>query len=145
MHRSMAEQLIADRLGRALARPGWRRRLRIGTTVLAAATVAFAGGPAELMSAPTGRHGTEAGTLVGLRAMESEPVFYAPGASRTWAPGPQTIAVKVISGRLSVYGVDGERWVYKAGEGYAAGWVAHRAVNETDERVETLVTNHVRP
>jgi len=46
---------------------------------------------------------------------------------------------------LTVYGADGERRVYAAGEGYAAGWTTYRTVNETDEPVETLVTNHVRP
>ncbi len=44
---------------------------------------------------------------------------------------------------MSVYGTDGERRVVIAGEGYAAGWAAYRTLNETDELVETLVTNHV--
>jgi hypothetical protein len=46
---------------------------------------------------------------------------------------------------LSVYGPAGERRVYIAGEGCAAGWAAYRTVNETDEPVETVVTTHVRP
>jgi hypothetical protein len=65
--------------------------------------------------------------------------------SRTWSAGPEIVAVKVLSGRLSVYGADGERRVYVAGDGYAAGSVAYRTANETDELVETLVTHHVGP
>ena len=160
MQPNMAEQVIADRKGQALAdvagnsprrarpqcRPWWRGRLGVGTTVLVAATLAFAGGRDESGSDPSSaRLRNEAGTLVGLRATESERVFYEPGGSRSWSPGPQIIGVKVISGRVTVYGVDGERRVYIAGEGYAAGWAPHRAVNETDEPVETLVTHHARP
>ena len=115
MHPYIAEQLIADRQAQALAaahhsrlvravagdrpsrprpqcRPGWRRRLWVGTMVLAAATIAFAGGPAESGSdRSTARRGTEAGILVGLRAVDSEPVYYAPGASRTWAPASSSL------------------------------------------------------
>lgn len=158
MHSSIAEQLIADRQAPALADahrprdtrpqrgPGWRHRLFVGTVLLVSSTIAFARGPAESGSDPsTARLGTGAVTLAGLRATESEHVFYEPGASRTWSPGPHIIGVKVVSGRLTVYGIDGERRVYFAGEGYATGWAAHRTVNETDEAVETQVISHVGP
>ena len=165
MHPFIAEQLVAHRQAQALAdahrsrlvraaaanrprgaRPGRRYRLWVGTTVLVAATIAFARGPAESRpDTSTARLGTEAVTLVGLRATASEMVPYEPGASRTWSPGPQIVGAKVTSGRLTVYGIDGERRVYIAGEGFSAGWAAYRTVNETDELVETLVTNHVRP
>ena len=125
----------------------WRRRLGMGTLGLAAAIVAtFGSGPTQ--SGPDlsmYRLASEPMTLVGLRARASEDVSYEPRASRTWSPGPHVVGVKVLSGRLTVYGGDGERRIYVAGEGYAAGWAGYRTVNETDERVETLVTNHVRP
>ena len=169
MHPFIAEQLVADRRAQALADahhsrlvraaaastpsgtrpqsgPRWRHRLRVGILGLVAAIVAFAAGPAESGPYPsTSRLRAEPITLVGLRAIASEQVSYEPGASRTWSAGPEIVAVKVLSGRLSVYGADGERRVYIAGEGYAAGWAEYRTVNETDEHVETLVTNHVRP
>ena len=169
MHPFIAEQIVADRQAQALAdahqsrlvraakatppaaarqRSGlrWRHRLHVGTMALIAATVALASGPAESNPelSPT-RLGTEAVTLMGLRPIASEWVYYEPGASRNWSPGPQIVGVKVLSGRLSVYGADGERRIYVGGEGYAAGWAAYRSVNETGERVETLVTSHVRP
>jgi hypothetical protein len=168
MHPFIAEQLIADRRAQALAEahesrlaralaadrplvarprlgPRWRRRLCVGIVALVATLVAFASSPAA--SGPgqsTSPLEVEPVTLVGLRAVASERVSYEPGASRTWSPGPQVVGVKVLSGRLTVYGGDGEPRVYVAGEGYAAGWAAYRTVNETDQRVETLVTNHVR-
>ena len=169
MHPFIAEQLVADRRAQALAeahqsrlvrtfaasrplgaRPRWgfrwRRRLCVGTVALVATVVTFASSPAE--SGPgqsTSPHEVEPITLVGLRAVASEHLSYEPGASQTWSPGPHIVGVKVLSGRLTVYGTNGERSVYAAGEGYAAGWAAYRTVNETDHRVETLVTNHVRP
>jgi hypothetical protein len=168
MHPFIAEQLIADRRAQALAdarhsrlvravaahRPGddrrlgppWRQRLGVAILGLVAAIATFAAGPAQSSPHPsTSRLRAEPVSLVGLRATASEHVSYAPGTSRTWSAGPEIVAVKVLSGRLSVYGPDGERRVYLAGDGYAAGWVAYRTVNETDELVETLVTNHVRP
>jgi hypothetical protein len=169
MHPFIAEQLVADRRAQALAdarhsrlvravaanRPGgarprlgrqWRQRLGAGVLGLAAAIVALAAGPAESGPYPsTSRLRAEPITLVGLKATASEQVSYQPGASRTWSPGPEIVGVKVLSGRLSVYGADGERRVYIAGDGYAAGWAAYSTVNETDELVETLVTNHVKP
>ena len=169
MHPSIAERLIADRPAQALveahdrrlaraaranrpvaARPPlvrrWRNRLCVDIIALVAATVASASGPVESGSDPsTSRLPTEALTLVGLRATASEKVSYEPGAFRTWLPGPQIVSVKVLSGRLTVYGIDGERHIYVRGGGYAAGWAAYRSANETDERVETLVTHHVRP
>ena len=169
MHPFIAEQLVADRQAQALAdahhsrlvraaratppaagrppwAPRWRHRVLVGAIALVAATLAFAGEPAESSSgASTVRPGTEAPTLVGLRAAGSERVSYEPGASRTWSQGPRVVAVKVLSGRLTVYGTGGERRVYVGGERYAAGWAEHRTVNETDERVDTLVTNHVQP
>lgn len=158
MHPNIAEPLIAGRQAQALADahrprsarprrgPGWRQRLFVGTVVLVSAAIALVGGPAESGSDPsTARLRTEAVTLAGLRATESERVFYEPGASRTWSPGPYIIGVRVVSGRLTVYGIDGERRVYFAGEGYVTGWAAHRTVNESDEAVVTQVTSHVRP
>ena len=169
MHPFVAEQLVADRRAQALADAHhsrlvraaaanrrrdagpplgtrWRHRLCVATTALVAATVAFANGPAESRSDPsTSRVRGEAVTLVGLRATAFDQVSYDPGESRTWSAGPQVVGVKVLSGRLTVYGIDGERRVYAAGEGYAAGWAAYQTVNETYERVETLITNHVRP
>lgn len=169
MHPFIAEQLVADRHTQALADahhsrlvraatatrpdgdrprlgPQWRHRLGVGVLGLVAAVVAFAAGPAESDPYPsTSRVRAEPITLVGFGAIASERVSYEPGASRTWSAGPGIVGVKVLSGRLSVYGADGERRLYIAGEGYAAGWAAYRTVNETDELVETLVTNHVRP
>jgi hypothetical protein len=169
MHPFIAEQLVADRRAQALADahhsrlvravaadppggarprlgPRWRHRLGVGILGLAAAVVTLAAAPAESGSYPsTSRHWGEPITLVGLRAIASDHVSYEPGASRTWSAGPEIVGVKVLSGRLSVYGADGERRVYIAGEGYAAGWAAYRTVNETDEPVETVVTTHVRP
>ena len=169
MHPFIAEQLVADRRAQALtdanhsrlvqavavnqpggARPSmlprWRHRLGVGILGLLAAVVTFAGGPAESGPKPwTSRLRPEPVTLVGLKVTGTEHVYYEPGASRTWSAGPEIVGVKVLSGRLSVYDSDGERRVYIAGEGYAAGWAAYRTVNETDERVETVVTNHVRP
>ena len=169
MHPFIAEQLVADRQAQALAdahesrlvrvaksspqataRPPselrWRHRLGVGILGLIAAIVTFAGGPAESGANPsTSRLRPEPVTLVGLKATGSEHVSYVPGASRTWSAGPDIVGVRVLSGRLSVYGTDGERRVYVAGEGYAAGWVGYRTANETDELVETVVTNHVRP
>lgn len=169
MHPFIAEQLVADRRAQALAdahnsrlvraaavnqpggarprlSPRWRHRLGVGILGLIAALVTFAGGPAESGANPsTSRLRPEPVTLVGLEATGSEHVSYEPGASRTWPARPDIIGVRVVSGRLSVYGADGERRVYVAGEGYAAGWVGYRTVNETDELVETVVTNHVRP
>lgn len=169
MHPFIAEKLVADRRAQALAEahhsrlvravtanrlvgdrprlgPRRRHRLSVGILGLVAAVVTFAGGQAE--SGPnhsTSRLGAEPITLVGLRVTASDHVSYEPGASRTWPAGPEIVGVKVLSGRLSVYGTDGERRVYIAGEGYAAGWASYRTVNETEELVETLVTNHVRP
>lgn len=169
MHPFIAEQLVADRRAQALAdahhsrlvravaanRPGgarprlgplWRRRLGVGILCLVAGIATFASEPAESGSYPsTSRLRAEPITLVGLRAIASEHVSYEPGAFRTWSAGPEIVGVKVLSGRLSVYGADAERRVYVAGEGYAAGWADYRTVNETDEPVETLVTTHVRP
>ena len=168
MHPYISEQLVADRRAQALAdahhsrlvravtdnRPGgtrprlgprWRHRLGVGILGLIAAIVTFAGGPAESGPSPsTSRLRPEPVTLVGLKATGSEHVSYEPGSFRTWSAGPDIVGVRVLSGRLSVYGADGERRVYVAGEGYAAGWVGYRTVNETDELVETVVTNHVR-
>ena len=168
MHPFIAEQLVADRRAQALAdadhsrlvravatdRPGgarlpleprWRHRLGLGVLGLVAAVVAFAAGPAESGHYPSSRLRVEPITLVGLTPVASEHLSYEPGASRIWPAGPEIVGVKVLSGRWSVYGPDGERRVYVAGEGYAAGWAAYRGVNETDEPVETLVTTHVRP
>lgn len=169
MHPFIAEQLVADRRSQALAGayrsrlvravpadlpggdrsrlgPRWRHRLGVGILGLVAAIVTFAAGPAESGPYPSmSRLRTEPITLVGLRATASEHVYYEPGASRTWSAGRDVVGVKVLSGRLSVYGTDGERRVYIAGEGYAAGWAASRTANETAEPVETLVTTHVRP
>lgn len=168
MHPFIAEQLVADRRAQALAdadhsrlvravvnRPGgarpplgpwWRHHLGAGILGLVAAIATFAAGPAESGPNPSmSRLRPEPVTLVGLTATGTEHVSYEPGASRTWSAGPEIVGVKVLSGRLSVYGPEGERRVYIAGEGYAAGWAAYRAVNETDVRVETLVTNHGRP
>ena len=169
MHPFIAEQLVADRHAQALAdahhsrlvravtanrpdgvrpplRPRWRRRLGVGVLGLAAAVVTFAAGPADSGSdRSTPRLRAEPTTLVGLKAIASEHVSYEPGASRMWPAGPDIVGVKVLSGHLTVYGTDGERRVYVAGEGYAAGWAAYRTVNETDEAVEILVPNHVRP
>lgn len=169
MHPFIADQLVADRRAQALADahhsrlvravvanrprsvrppmlPRWRHRLGVGALGLVAAIVTFAGGPAEsdLYPATSGPR-AEPITLVGLRATASKHVSYEPGASRTWSAGPEVVGVKVLSGRLSVYGPEGERRVYIAGEGYAAGWAAYRTVNETAGPVETLVTTHVRP
>lgn len=108
--------------------------------------MALAAGPAQSGFGPsTPRLRAEPITLVGLKATAFEYVSYEPGASRAWEAGPEIVGVKVLSGRLSVYGTDGQRRVYIAGEGYAAGWAAYRTVNETDGLVETLVTKHVRP
>lgn len=169
MHPFIAEQLIADRRAQALAdarqsrlvravatdRPGgahlrleprWRHRLGVGALGLVAAVVAFAGSPAQSGPYPsTSRLRAEPITLVGLTPVASEHVSYEPGGSRRWSAGPGIVGIKVLSGRLSVYGTGGERRVYTAGEGFAAGWAEYRTVNETDEQVETLVTNHVRP
>ena len=169
MHPFIAEQLVADRRAQALADahhsrlvravaanrprgarprlgPQWRHRLGVGILGLAAAVVTLAAGPANSGPYPsTSRLRAEPITLVGLRATASEHVSYQPGASRAWGAGSEILSVKVLLGRLSVYGANGERRVYIAGEGYAAGWAAYRTVNETDELVETLVTNHVRP
>lgn len=169
MYPFIPDQLVADRRARALddahhtrlrtvavSRPlragpplrrRWRRRLGIGTLGLAAATVAtFGSGPVQSRAdLSTYRLGSEPMTLVGHRPHASERVSYEPGESRTWSPGPQIVGVKVLSGRLTVYGGDGEPRVYVAGQGYAAGWAGYRTVNETDGRVETLVTSHVRP
>ena len=169
MHPFIAEQLVADRRAQALAdahhsrlvraaavnRPGgarrrlgpqWRHRLGVGILCLVAGIATFAAGSAESGPYPSAsRLRTEPVTLVGLKATGSDHVSYEPGASRTWPAGPDIVGVNVLSGRLSVYGADGERRVYVAGDGYAAGWVAYRTVNETDEPVETVVTNHVRP
>ena len=169
MHPFIVEELIADRQAQALSdahhgrlvraaiakpppvarpplRPRWRHRLSVGTLALLGALGAFASSPAESGPGPsTSRIEVKPTTLVGLRAVASERVSYEPGASRSWSPGPQLVGVKVRSGRLTVYGVDGERRTYAAGEGYAAGWATYRTVNETDEPVETVVTNHVRP
>ena len=87
----------------------------------------------------------EAVTLVGLTPQGKERVAYEPGASRSWSPNERIVGVAVLSGRLTVYGPGDERQVYGAGEGYAAGWMAHRTVNETDDPVETLVTSHAHP
>ena len=168
MHPFIAEQLVADRHAQLLAEadhsrlvraaaadrplaaqaavwPRWRFRLGVGTLALVAGLLSFASTPAESRphSSPS-QLGSDHVTLVGLRPDAAEPVSYAPGASRTWPPGRAIIGVKVLSGRLTVYGAEGERRVYVAGEGYAAGWAAYRTVNETDAPVETLVTNHVR-
>ena len=168
MHPFIAEQLVADRRAQAFADahqsrlvracaanrplvarpalgPRWRRRLCFGPIALAATLVVFASSPVESGPRSTSPLEVEPITLVGLRAVASERVAYAPGASRTWSPGQHIVGVKVLSGRLTVYGTNGERRIYVAGEGYAAGWAAYRTVNETDHRVETLVTNHVRP
>jgi hypothetical protein len=169
MHPFIAEQLVADRRAQALAeahhrrlvravtanrpggvrqplRPRWRHRLGVGVLGLVAAVVTFAAGPAGSGSdRSTPRLRAEPTTLVGLKAIASEQVSYEPGASRMWPTAPEIVGVKVLSGRLSVYGTDGERRVYVAGEGYAAGWAAYRTVNETDQPVEALVTTHVRP
>ena len=169
MHPFIAEQLVADRHAQALAnshhsrlvravavnRPGgarprlgpqWRHRLGVGILCLVAGIATFAAEPAESGPYPSNsRLRAEPIALVGLRAIAFEQVSYDPGASRTWPAGPDILGVRVLSGRLSIYGADGEPRVYVAGDGYAAGWVAHRTVNETDERVETLVTTHGRP
>jgi hypothetical protein len=128
-----------------LFRPGWRRRFGVAVLGLAAATMTSGTAPAESRPNSTSHLETERATLVGLRRVASEQMSYEPGASRTWSPSPQIIGVKVLSGRVTVYGSDDERQVYLAGEGYVAGWAPYRSVNETDERVETLITNHVRP
>lgn len=167
MHPFIAEQLIADRRAQALAdaehsrlvrvfaanrplgarpqlRPRWRRRLCVGIG-LVATLVAFASSPVESgRGQSTSPLEVEPITLVGLRVIASERLTYEPGGSQTWAPGPQIVGVKVLSGRLTVYGPNGERQIYVAGDGYAAGWAAYRTVNETDQRVEILVTDHVR-
>lgn len=171
MHPFVAEQLVADRRAQALAdahqsrlvrataakqplgatarprlEPRWCCRLTSGTIALAATLVAFFSSPVE--SSPghsTSPLEVESINLVGLRVIASERLSYEPGASRTWSPGPQIVGVKVLSGRLTVYGPNGQRRIYVAGEGYAAGWAAYRTVNETDQRVETLVTDQVRP
>ena len=171
MHPFVAEQLVADRRAQALAdahhsrlvravagdadAPGGERpwskprrghRLGVGVLGLLAALVTIAAGPAGSGPDPsTSRLRAEPITLVGLRATASEDVSYEPGAFRTWSAGLGLVSVKVLSGRLTVYGTNGERRVYIAGEGYAAGWAANRTVNETDARVETLVGNHVEP
>ena len=168
MHPFIAEQLVADRHVRLLAdadhnqrvravgagRPGaaptaiwprWFRRLGIGALGVVGALVAFAGPPAESRpNSPPSPSGAEVATLVGFTPHASERVAYAPGASRAWAPG-QTVTVRVLSGCLSVYDdSSGQRRIYAAGEGYAAGWAPYRAVNETDQEVETLVTTHAQ-
>jgi hypothetical protein len=169
MHPFTAEQLVADRRAQALADahhsrlvravavnrapsvrssmlPRWRQGLGVGILGLLAAVLTLAGGPAESGANPsTSRPRPEPVTLVGLRAIASEHVSYEPGASRTWSAGPEVVRVKVLSGRLSVHGPNGERRVYVAGEGYAAGWADYRTVNATDQPVETLVTTHVGP
>lgn len=167
MHPFIAEQLIADRRTQELAdahhsrlvraaannRPGgirprsgtrWRHLLGAGIVGLVAAIATFAAGPAGSgPHLPTSHLRGEPVTLVGLKAVASENVAYEPGASRTWSPDSAILSVKVLSGQLTVY-TDGERRIYITGEAYAAGWAAYRTANETDERVETLVTKHVR-
>jgi hypothetical protein len=169
MHPYIAEQLVTHRRAQALAdahhsrliraaaanqpggagsrlAPWWRHRLSVGILGLVVAIVTFAGEPAGSWPRPsTSRLRSEPVTLVGLKALASEQVSYESGASRTWSAGPEIVGVQVLSGRLSVYGPAGERRVYIAGEGYAAGWTAYRTVNETGEPVEALVTTHVRP
>ncbi len=147
-HHSRVVRVAADDRSRGsgpLFRPSWRRRLSIAVLGLAAATMTSTSAPAESRPDSTSHLEAERATLVGLRAVASEQMSYEPGASRTWAPSRQIIGVKVLSGRLTVYGSDNEQQVYLAGEGYAAGWAPYRSVNETGERVETLITNHVRP
>ncbi len=101
--------------------------------------------PAESRPGSTSHLEAERAAVVGLGAVASEQMSYEPGASRTWSPPPQLIGAKVLSRRLTVHGTDNEQQVRCAGEGYPAGWTPYRSVNETDERVETPITNHVRP
>ena len=90
-------------------------------------------------------HSRETGapvTLVGLQVLRTEKVALAPGASRAWPAGDRVQGVAVVSGRVTVYGSTGDRAVYGAGQGFAAGWEPYRMVNETDSPVELLVTFH---
>jgi hypothetical protein len=89
--------------------------------------------------------GADTVTLVGLTPQSEERVAYEPGASRSWSVRQQVVGVAVVSGTLTVYGPAGDRQVYRAGDGFAAGWMTHRTVNETDDPVETLVTQFSAP
>ena len=168
MHPFIAEQLVSQRRAQALADtdhsrvvraaaadptlgarrqrlPGWRHCLGVGALALVTAFATFVSSPAE--SGPdssTSLLGAEPVTLVGLTPNAVEHVSYDPGMSRSWSPGRQIVAVKVLSGHLTISRANGERRVYVAGKGYAAGWAAYRAVNETDAPVETLVIRHVQ-
>ena len=132
------------------ARTEARRALRPLAIVPAAVALAVAvalmtyasasGEAARSSSVPTERV-----TLVGLTPQSEERVAYEPGASRSWSSSERIVGVAVLSGTLTVYGPSGERQVYAAGEGFAAGWMAHRTANETGDPVETLVTSHRRP
>lgn len=126
-------------------RPQFGPALGLGAALAIAAALVACHGAGTQFDAGTSSSPVQAGSvnLVGLTPERVERVTYEPGASRSWSPGPQIVGVRVLSGRLTVYGGDGEPRVYVTGEGYAAGWAAYRTVNETDQRVETLVTHHV--
>ena len=108
-----------------------------------AALVSYASPGGEAPSASSAS--SESVTLVGLTRENDERVAYAPGTSRSWPASRHMLGVTVLSGQLTVYGPAGERQVYGAGDGFAAGWMAHRAVNETHDPVETLVTRFAAP
>ena len=132
------------------ARTEARRALRPLAIVPAACALALLGAlvtyaPASGEAPAKVSTRTEAVTLVGLTPGGVERVAYAPGASRSWSASERIVGVAVLSGTLTLYGPTGERQVYAAGEGFAAGWMAHRAANETDDPVETLITSHRRP
>ncbi len=166
MHPFVAEQLMADHQARAheaarhsrlvrsvtaarprSARAEFPRHLRLAAVLALGATLlAFTDANAVFDPRPS-KPGvsTEPVTLVGLARSGEERIVYEPGASRAWAAGEHIVAVAVVAGALTVYGPAGERHVYTAGEGFAAGWTPYRTVNETDDQVETMVTSHVRP
>jgi hypothetical protein len=166
MHPFIAEQLVASHqtdlheaarhhrfvmAARAATARTPRTRLRwplrvSGVLLLGITLIAFTDASAVFgssLSRPAVR--PEWVTLVGFTPEAEERIRFEPGASRFWPAGEHIVGVAVVAGSLTVYGPAGERTVYTAGDGYAAGWTGYRAENETADPVEISVTRHARP
>lgn len=99
-------------------------------------TTVTAGGP------PPATPATPAATAAAATFPEvgTSDVSYEPGHSSGWHVHPGVHSVVVLSGTLTVYDSDCVRTDYTAGQAYLGGGTAHLAANETDERLDGVVT-----
>ncbi len=84
------------------------------------------------------------GIPVGHEVLSEQPMWFAPGTSRSWQTDEGLHQVTVVSGTLSVEDSQGHRRDYRAGEGYLAGWSPYTALNRTSEAVQVTV-RYLRP